>query len=178
MKTLTLLRHAKSGGDDGVARDFDRPLNAKGKRAATMMGRHLRALGAEFDHVVASPALRVMETMAEVEAGYGRRLSPNWDRRIYLASATTLLELVHDLPGEAARVLMVGHNPGMEELVLMLTPDGADGLRAAVERKYPTASIAEMTFEGDWANAAAGEARLVRFVRPRDVDRTLGPDYD
>ena len=179
MKTLTLLRHAKSGGNDPVARDFDRPLNAKGKRAAAMIGRHLRSLDVEFDHVVASPAVRVGETLDEIVAGYGRTLAPTWDRRIYLASSATLLDVVHDLPTEAARVLMVGHNPGLEDLVLMLVPDTGDGLRDVVEQKYPTATVAEMTLDiDDWAEAKAGGATLARLVRPRDLDPTLGPDED
>lgn len=178
MKTLTLLRHAKSGGDDLVARDFDRPLNPKGRRAAAMVGRHLRSLGLEFDHVVASPAVRVQETLAEVGAGLGRTLAPAFDRRIYLASAATLLEVVRDLPDAAERVLLVGHNPGLEDLVLMLVPDGADGLRDEVERKYPTASVAEMSLAGGWSEADSGAATLTRFIRPRDLDPTLGPDAD
>jgi len=76
MKTLTLLRHAKSGWDDPVSRDFDRPLNAKGKRAAAMVGRHMRTLGLAFDHVVASPAVRVVETLDEIVTGYGQTLAP------------------------------------------------------------------------------------------------------
>ncbi len=179
MKTLTLLRHAKSGWDDPVARDFDRPLNAKGKRAAAMVGRHMRSLDLAFDHVVASPAVRVMETLDEIVAGYGRKISPVWDRRVYLASAATLLDVVHDLPADAESVLLIGHNPGLEDLVLMLVADGADPLRDAVEEKYPTASIAEMRFEvAEWAGIAAGTARFSRFVRPRDLDPTLGPDAD
>src|ERR687885_612701 len=98
MKTLTLLRHAKSGWDDPVQRDFDRPLNAKGRRAAQTIGRHLRAQGCRFDHVIASPAARVQQTLAEVGDGYGEALAPHWDRRIYLASAATLLDLVRELP--------------------------------------------------------------------------------
>ena len=177
MKTLTLLRHAKSGWDDPVTRDFDRPLNPKGKRAAALMGRHWRTLGLDFDHVVASPAVRIGETIDEVVRGYGRTLAPVWDRRIYLASAVTLLDVVRDLPADAERALLVGHNPGLEDLVLMLVPDTADGMRDAVEEKYPTATIAEMTFGvADWRDASAGGARLVRFVRPRDLDPTLGPD--
>ncbi|MEQ1333326.1 SixA phosphatase family protein, partial [Salmonella enterica] len=85
-KTLTLLRHAKSGWDDPVARDFDRPLNPKGQRAAAMMGRYLKAEGLEFDHVLASPAARVVETLAQVATGYGSELAPHWDQRLYLAS--------------------------------------------------------------------------------------------
>lgn len=177
MKTLTLLRHAKSGWDDPVARDFDRPLNGKGKRAAAMVGRHLRGLGLSFDHVVASPAVRVMETLDEIERGYGRALGIAWDRRLYLASAETLLDLVHALPDTAADVLMVGHNPGLEDLVLMLVPDSLGDLRSAVEIKYPTASVARMTFAvDDWGSVTTGGGGLQLFVRPRDLDPMLGPD--
>ena len=179
MKTLTLLRHAKSGWDDQVPRDFDRPLNARGRRAAVTIGRHLRDTPAAFDHVVASPALRVVETLDEVESGYGRTLAPAWDRRIYLASAATLLDVVRDLPAGMANALLVGHNPGLEDLVLMLVPDMAEPLRDAVEEKYPTAALAVMVFDvADWADVAIGGARLTRFVRPRDLDATLGPDDD
>ena len=179
MKTLTLLRHAKSGWDDPVARDFDRPLNAKGKRAAAMVGRHIRSLGLVFDHAIASPAVRVTETLEQIESGYGRTIAPDWDRRVYLASAATLLDVVHGFPAETQSALLVGHNPGLEDLVLMLVADGADPLRDAVEDKYPTASIAELQFEGGrWEDIASGTARLTRFIRPRDLDPTLGPDAD
>ena len=93
MKTLTLLRHAKSGWDDPVMRDFDRPLNAKGARAAAVVGEQMRTLGLAFDHILASPALRVMETVEHLGRGYGRRIEPEWDRRLYLASAPMLLDL-------------------------------------------------------------------------------------
>ena len=178
MKTLTLLRHAKSGWDDGVPRDFDRPLNGKGRRAAAAIGRHLRDEGFTFDQVVASPAIRVVETLEAVEDGYGAALAPVWERAIYLASAATLLDLVRDLPVEAERVLLVGHNPGLEELVLLLVADEAGGLRDAVEAKYPTGAVAEMTLPDAWSDAARGRATLTRFVRPRDLDTTLGPDAD
>lgn len=177
-KTLTLLRHAKSGWDDPALRDYDRGLNAKGKRAAALIGGHLHAAAGAFDHVVASPAVRVVETIEQVEHGYGRTLAPKWDRRIYLASAVTLLDIVHEAPAEATHVLLVGHNPGLEDLAMLLVPDSAEPLRAALEAKYPTATIAEISFDGDWADLAAGSARLTRFVRPRDLDPTLGPDED
>lgn len=177
MKTLTLLRHAKSGWDDPVARDFDRPLNPKGRRAAATMGRHLRELGLQFDRVIASPAVRVQETVAEIEHGLGRALSPEWDRRLYLASAATLLDLVHELGGASASILLIGHNPGLEDLTLLLVSDQAGGLREAAEEKYPTATLAELTFDtDDWQDVVAGRGLLRRFVRPRDVDPTLGPD--
>jgi phosphohistidine phosphatase len=180
MKTLTLLRHAKSGWDDPVARDFDRPLNGKGKRAAAMVGRHWRSSGLAFDQVVASPALRVVETLDHVAVGYGDALAPAWDRRIYLASATTLLDVVHELPAGADSALLVGHNPGLEDLVLLLVPDsGEQVLRDEVEAKFPTASTAQLRFDvADWREIVAGGATLSLFVRPRDLDPTLGPDQD
>lgn len=176
VKTLTLLRHAKSGWDDPLTRDFDRPLNAKGRRAATAMGRYLRDEGLAFDHVVASPAIRVMETLDAVGQGLGRRLAPAWDRRLYLASADDLVGVVRELPDHVERVLLVGHNPGLEDLVLMLVPDRVDGLRDAVEEKYPTASLAELSLADGWGSAGRGRAALTRFVRPRDLDPSLGPD--
>lgn len=176
MKTLTLLRHAKSGWDDPVSRDFDRPLNPKGQRAAAMVGRHMKSLGLAFDQVVASPAVRVVETLDHVGQGYGSDLAPVWDQRIYLASTATLLDVIHGLPDEVERVLLVGHNPGLEELVLQLVPDGGT-LRDEVEIKFPTATLAEMTFDGvRWEEVKADSATLTRFVRPRDLDPSLGPD--
>jgi len=175
MKTLILLRHAKSGWDDPVARDFDRPLNPRGQRAAMTMGRHMKSLGLEFDAVIASPAARVVETLDHVGAGYGSDLAPVWDKRLYLASAATLLDIAQALPDAADTVLFSGHNPGLEELVLTLVPDGA--LRHDVEVKFPTAALAEIAFEVErWADVEPGDGELVRFIRPRDLDASLGPD--
>jgi phosphohistidine phosphatase len=177
-KTLTLLRHAKSGWDDPSLRDYDRGLNTKGKRAAALIGSYLRSAGMTFDQVLASPAVRVVETLAQVETGYGRTLAPEWDRRIYLASAVTLLDLVHEASCEATHLLLVGHNPGLEDLAMLLVPDSTETLRVALEAKYPTATIADVQFDGDWADLTAGQGRLTRFVRPRDLDPALGPDED
>ncbi|WP_109807919.1 SixA phosphatase family protein [Sphingosinithalassobacter portus] len=176
MKTLTLLRHAKSGWDDPVARDFDRPLNPKGHRAAQTMGRHMRGLGLAFDHVVASPAVRVKETLAEIEKGFGSELAPEWEKRLYLASAPTLLDIVQECDDAIDNLLFVGHNPGLEELVLLLVPGGSD-LRSDVEEKFPTASLAQIRFDADsWRKVDGGTGTLLRFVRPRDLDPALGPD--
>lgn len=180
MKTLILLRHAKSGWDDHGARDFDRRLNPKGERAARTMGQHMRDRGLSWDHAIASPAARVVETLEQVSAGYGRTIEPEWDRRAYLASASMLLDLIHHAPAEADTLLMSGHNPGIEELVLMLVPDCAsDALRDEVEAKFPTASLAVITCEGDnWGAVVAGKCTLTTFTRPRDLDPGLGPDAD
>ena len=176
MKTLTLLRHAKSAWDDPVERDFDRPLNGRGRRAAARIGRWLKDDGAAFDHVVASPALRVRQTIEGIEDGIGRPLGPLFDSRIYLASAATLLELVQRFDAATGTALLIGHNPGLEDLLLMLASPG-DPLRDEAETKYPTATVAVLRLPVDrWTDAAEGTATLVHFIRPRDLDPTLGPD--
>lgn len=180
MKTLTLFRHAKSGWDAPVSRDFDRPINDRGIKGAKLIGRHLRAKGWTFDYVMSSPAVRCTETLDALWEGYGEILHPNWDRRIYLASGATLLDVVQDLPDEVSSVLMCGHNPGLEDLILMLVPDVAgDLLRDEVEMKFPTAAAAELQFEADsWSAVATGKATFTRMIRPRDLDATLGPQMD
>jgi len=143
------------------------------------MGHHLASLGMRSDLVVASSAVRVRETIDDFARGYGDLAEPEWDKTLYLASADTLLDHLHALPDSANRVLIVGHNPGLEELVLMLTADDGSHARDAVEVKFPTASVAEIDFAVDhWADAKAGGGVLVRFIRPRDLDATLGPDGD
>ena len=178
MRRFTLLRHAKSSWDDSVRTDFDRPLNAKGRRAAATMGAFLAREGLGFDLVLASPAMRVRQTIEGVEDGLGRALGPVFDSRIYMASAGVLAELVAALPAGVNHALLIGHNPGLEDLLLWLVPEGAAG-RGAVEEKYPTAALAELNLlVGAWSEAGEGCARLARFTRPRDLDAALGPDVD
>jgi len=177
MKRLTLLRHAKSGDDGTVARDFDRPLNAKGRRAARAIGRYMRDQALRFDTLIASPAVRVAETLQEVESVCDLGLAPQWDKNLYLATSDELLETVQRAPADAESILLIGHNPGLEQLVLRLVPHGADA-RGELAVKYPTASLAEMSFPVDrWDAVTDGGGDLVRFVRPRDLDPELGPDY-
>jgi phosphohistidine phosphatase len=140
----------------------------------------MRAEKLSFDHVVASPAVRIVETVEEVEAGYGGALAPAWDRRVYLASASSLLDVVHELPEGADTALLIGHNPGLEDLILLLIPDRAgDELRDSVEEKFPTAALAVMTFDVDrWDAVKANGGTLVSFTRPRDLDPALGPSAE
>jgi phosphohistidine phosphatase len=175
MKTLTLLRHAKSGWDAPVARDFDRPLNARGRKAARAMGREMRRLGLGFDLVLASPAVRVTETLTELAQGYGAAVETGFDETIYLAPVDLLLALVRTADDGDSRLLLVGHNPGMEQLALLLS--GAGPLRDEVAAKYPTAALAEIAFDIDhWRDAGPGKGRLKRFIRPRELGEGLGPN--
>jgi phosphohistidine phosphatase len=178
MKRLSLLRHAKSSWKESAVRDFDRGLNARGRRAAFVMGRFLREEGLAFDRVVASPAVRVVETLDALGEGYGGPLAPRFEPRLYLATATTLLEQVREAPDEAESLLLLGHSPGIEDCALLLARAGeGDALRLSVEEKFPTAAFVMLDFDvAHWTDVAAGGGRLARFVRPRDLDPALGPE--
>jgi len=180
MKYLTLFRHAKSGWDDPVARDFDRPLNERGKIAAELIGQFAARQGMVFDHMISSPAVRCIDTLDAFFTGYGKTIEPQWDRRVYLASSATLLDVVRETPAHVQSLMLVGHNPGMEDLVLSLVPDdGSSPLRDLVEEKFPTASLAVLAWDSDnWADLREGGARLVQFTRPRDLDPALGPEHE
>lgn len=175
MKTLTLLRHAKSSWGDAAQRDFDRPLNARGREAARAMGREIRALGLGFDRILASPAARAAETMAGLAEGHGAEFAADYDERVYLASVPTLLRIVHEAGDDNRRLLIVGHNPGMERLALLLSRAGE--LRDRVADKYPTGALAEIALPiAHWRDAGEGGGTLTRFIRPRDLDPALGPE--
>jgi phosphohistidine phosphatase len=163
---------------DPVARDFDRPLNKRGEKAARLMGIWMKIEGVAFDHVIASPAVRVIETLDHVAGGYGKRIEATWERRVYLASSATLMDVLRELDDDAGSVLMVGHNPGLEDLVLDLVPADVGGaMRASVYEKFPTAAIAEIEIDiAEWAAIERGTGTLTRFIRPRDLDPELGPE--
>ena len=176
--TLTLFRHAKSSWDDSVPRDFDRPLNKRGEKAAVTMGLWVKRNGLTFDHVVASPAVRVTETIDQFIKGTGGRMDPNWDRRIYLASSATLMDVLRDQSDAHRNLLMVGHNPGLEDLVFDVCPDdGTSPLLDLVWEKYPTAAIARIELDiENWAKLDRGCGKITHFIRPRDLDAELGPE--
>lgn len=178
MKTLGLFRHAKSDWHDSRARDFDRPLNKRGRKGAAIMGQHIAAHGIYWDRIIASPAVRVAETI-EIGA-QAAKITPQvrWDRRIYLASSATLLDLLREQEGNPRAILMIGHNPGLEDLIFDLVPDdGSNPLRDIVEVKFPTAAFAVLKIDiADWAELDERSAQLVHLKRPRDLDAELGPE--
>jgi len=179
MKKLTLLRHAKSGWDDPVARDFDRPLNEKGRKAAQAMGRRAKEMGLAPDRLLASPAARVKQTLDSFFTGFGQIIDPVWDQRIYLASSATLLDVLRETDAGIDHLMLVGHNPGLEDLILeLIADDGSSPLRDIVEAKFPTACLAQMSWEGErWDMLAPGIGlHLDTLTRPRDLDPKFGPD--
>lgn len=181
MKSLTILRHAKSGWDAPVERDFDRPINARGQRGAELIGQYWKRQGLSIDYIVASPAVRVTETLDIFLPAAGlQNIEPHWDRRIYLASAATLIDVVRETGRDSQNLLIAGHNPGLEDLILMLVPEGpANPLRAEVEEKLPTAALARLEFDfDDWHDLGDPAARMTLLIRPRDLDPALSPAVD
>lgn len=176
MKVLTLLRHAKAGAELLTMRDFDRPLVPRGRAGARLIGREMKALGLGFDTVLASPAARAAQTVSEIEAEFGP-LGAEYDQRLYLADLHTLYEILHETLDEADRLLIVGHNPGIEMLALSLGGIDRSSLSAAVADKYPTGTLAELALDVEhWLDVVPGSGRIARFIRPRDLDPALGPE--
>lgn len=179
MKILGLLRHAKSEWDDMAKRDFDRGLNDRGQRGAALIGNHIRTHGIKWDRLIASPAVRVKETLVTALP----QVTPIYDDRLYLASPDTIIEAAQahsgSGPEEADTILMSGHNPGLHELLLdLVSPSHENDLFREALLKFPTATYAVLECNVDsWADLKNHTAKLVHFARPRDLDSNLGPEF-
>ena len=160
-RRLLLLRHAKSSWDDPSLADHDRPLAPRGRRAAKRMGAHLRDEQVEIALVLCSSATRARQTLERVEPPGEVRIESS----LYGAGAQQLLERVRRVSDEAESVMLVGHNPAMEDLTVLLTD--ADSLAG---EKFPTGALATLTFSGSWRQLGPGKARLESFVAPRKLD--------
>jgi phosphohistidine phosphatase len=169
MKRVYLLRHAKSSWKDDSLADRDRPLAGRGRRAAKAVARHLEAERIRPDLVLCSPARRTRETLERVEGAFGDRVEVELDEALYGASEPELLERLKALPEEVGAVMLIGHNPGLEELATALASDGA-GL-ARMREKYPTAALATIDLPARrWSAVRRGSGVLLGFVRPRDLE--------
>ncbi len=163
MKTLFLMRHAKSSWADPALTDFDRPLNKRGKAAAPLMGKFMRKKEVRPDLVVSSPARRAMETVrllveaAEIEGDV------RYDERLYGANAGELVEVVRGIDEAANQPLLVGHNPGLQDLLEVLTGE--------VER-MPTAALARIALDVEmWSELRESTGELEWIVRPKELKR-------
>ncbi|MEO8176305.1 MAG: histidine phosphatase family protein [Sphingomicrobium sp.] len=168
MKTLFVLRHAKASGPMSAATDFDRPLDPRGRAQAADLGRTIRARGLEFGAIVASPAQRVVETIAGL-GDVRRATAPRFDPRAYSASLETLLAIIRDIDDGVDRLLLVGHNPGLHLLLFELAQDDPDGFLGQVASGFPTATLAELGLAVDqWREVEPRCGRIVSLVRGQD----------
>jgi phosphohistidine phosphatase len=166
-RRLFLLRHAKSSHDDPDLPDHDRPLAPRGRRAAGELGDDLRRTRFRCERVLCSSARRAVETLDRVRHGLPTGTGVEIDEEIYGASAEELLDRVRRIPDETASAMVIGHNPGMEELALALAGDGDPEAVGEIRRKYPTCALACLAFDGDWDALEPESARLEAFVVPR-----------
>jgi phosphohistidine phosphatase len=167
VKRIYVLRHAKSSWKDASLADHDRPLAGRGRRAAKAMRAHLRAEHIDPDLVLCSTAARARETLARIEPALGRQ-EVKVERALYGASADALITRLRRLPAKCDSVLLIGHNPGLQDLVLTLSLAGPE--RDAVAVKFPTAALATLEAPIDgWRELKPGATELSAFVRPRDL---------
>ena len=162
MRTLYLLRHAKSSWKDVTLPDFDRPLKDRGRKAAKRIGRYLAAEKLKDPIVVCSPAVRTRETADIVLRQANLRVDVRFEERIYEASLRDLVHVVSEIPDEKQVAIMIGHNPGFEELLAYLTGEG---------RRMPTCALAKIKFEVEsWKDIKEDAGALDWFVTPKELD--------
>jgi phosphohistidine phosphatase len=171
MKRLAILRHAKSSWDDPALDDFNRPLNDRGWKAARRIGKELKHREMHFDFVIASMAARVRETLDGAREKLDLDAEIRFEPRMYGASESTLLSLIHELPETALAPLLVGHNPGLQQLVAELTRDDGDGYRRRVLRNFPTCALAIVKLPARrWAEVEPGSGEIVELILPKALD--------
>lgn len=160
-RTLYLLRHAKSSWKDASLRDFDRRLKGRGRVAAEQIGKRLAAEKPLPALVVCSPAVRTRETAEIVLKHSHIKVDLTFERRIYEASLRDLLHVVSEIPDRKEAVMMIGHNPGFEELVAYLSGE---------HRQMPTCALAKIRLDvGSWKDIKAGEGTLAWFITPKEL---------
>jgi phosphohistidine phosphatase len=161
MRTLYLLRHAKSSWHDETLRDFDRPLKKRGRDAAELVGSLIAAENLGDVLVVSSPAVRARETTEIILRSSGIRAELRFDPQIYDADLANLLGVLSCMEDDKQTVILVGHNPGMEALLRFLTGETS---------AMPTAALAKISFDGNaWKSLNDGEGHLDCLVMPKDI---------
>ncbi|MCL8018042.1 histidine phosphatase family protein [Streptomyces sp. AS02] len=171
LRRLVVLRHAKSAWPEGVA-DHQRPLAPRGRRDAPVAGRMLAEADCLPDLALCSTAARARGTWELASAEWGTPPPVRHDRRLYAADVPDLLEVVHEVPPEVETLLLVGHNPGLEDLVLALAGDGLDDTLDEVRTKFPTSAIAVLAWHGaTWRSLAPGTALLTDVMVARGTKK-------
>jgi phosphohistidine phosphatase len=170
MRQLLLLRHAKSSWDDPALDDFDRPLAPRGCDAAPRMGRELARRGWLPELALVSPAARTRATWELVAAELPGPASANFPDTLYDASADSILSVVQRTPEAVKTLLVLGHNPGLENLARGLASENSEAKSLQrLREKFPTAALTRFEFDGTWAELRPDGARLTDCLRPKDL---------
>ncbi len=167
-RELLLLRHAKSSWESNVRGDFERPLAPRGLKDAVRLATWMQSQSITPDFIVSSPAARAKQTVQQIctqPAPPVERIC--WEEQLYLADLATLFGVLADIPDTARRPMLVGHNPGMDELLVYLCGDGLP--HTASGKLMTTAALARIELPVDWSRLAACCGRLIDLVRPKDL---------
>jgi phosphohistidine phosphatase len=166
VRTLYLLRHAKSSWADPTLPDRERPLAPRGRRDAKRIAEHLVRIGFEPELVLCSSAARTRETLELLRPGLGTS-TVTVEQELYAASSDELLARVRLVPDAVASVLLIGHNPGLHQLALVLASTGDELER--LEAKFPTGALATIALATPWSRLAPDDATLVSYVVPKQL---------
>jgi phosphohistidine phosphatase len=162
LKRLLLMRHAAAAGKGAGGGDRERPLTPDGRRAAKLLGRRLRRDGVSPDHILCSPARRARETLDGLSEALDPLPPADFDEALYLADSLRLAAHLRGVPAETRCLLLIGHNPGLEELVRGL----AGPANAALEAGLPAAGLAIFEVSGAWSTLSPAGVRLAAFITP------------
>jgi phosphohistidine phosphatase len=172
MRRLLLFRHAKAERAEADQSDLDRPLTRQGREDAELIGAYIARHAFVPDAAIVSPSVRTRETFSRAAARMSAPPTPIVDPRAYTASPSALLNILKSLPKGAQAVMLIGHNPGLHELALMLVGTGDIETRERLHEKFPTAALAIIDFPLDsWARLHASAGRLERCIEPKLIVR-------
>jgi phosphohistidine phosphatase len=170
MRRIFLLRHAKSAWSDPGASDHERPLNRRGEEAARRIGAYLDRHRLVPECVLCSTATRARETWALVAAEIPAAPPPDYDERLYNAAPGAILDVLRQASAGITSLLLVGHNPGLQELSTLLIASGDLGDRERLREKLPAGGLVVIDFPiEDWSKLHSRSGRLERFVVPRTL---------
>lgn len=170
MKTLFLLRHAKSDWSDPTCTDHDRPLNDRGRTAAVKMGQHMAAQNLIPEMIWCSTATRARETFIRWYDEIPATPPVEYRKILYMAGVDRLQSVLSQSEDTHASVMMIGHNPGFHQFAEMMTGSGDMDLQDQLDTKYPTATLAVIELAIDrWRDADFGKGRLVHFITPKSL---------
>jgi phosphohistidine phosphatase len=171
-KQIFLLRHAKSSWDDLSIPDHDRPLSKRGRKAAATMRQLFKSEKLSPDLIYVSSAQRTLQTL-ELLQPWDRPPKVEVKKALYMASAPQIMELLREIPDTAHAVLLIGHNPGLQELAILLLDGDDQATKDALGRRladaYPTGALAQFALDCSWSRIGRGAGRLTRFVVPREL---------
>ena len=176
MPRLLLLRHAKSSADDIGIADVDRPLSPRGRRSAALVGEHISRHHLVPDRILCSAARRTRETLASLLPQLAGETEIRLTRALYEPTRGTYQDVIAAFGAAAPTLMVIGHNPSMQEVASTLIGAGNPALAAEVSSKFPTAGLAVIDFDfAAWRDLKAGTGRIVAFYRPRDLE-VVGSD--